>query len=268
MEYVKCVKSTRKIQWIVDILGNSGKSTLTKYLCLDPVFNCLSVSVDYRRAFRHGLAKSLKAYIKERGTEPSAVLIDVTRDEEGHSLHDIYGVLEELNNGDIRSVFGGTFVDFKIRMNIPIIIFSNSPPRFGSMSSDRWDIKALYKNIAKDDVYIQNAKVSSKLREWTSNFISWETHVETLAFDRVCGPLNFLDQLLFNMYDSNYCAMKQENEKQNEWLKDMNMLKPTLPGIIKLKGPQEVSSMSCAPMDLKLQAIKKQYYAMKTNRND
>jgi hypothetical protein len=55
--------------------------------------------------------------------EPEALLIDAPRDEETKFLHEIYGTLEELNNGRVEGFFSGRRIKFRIKRGIPFLLF-------------------------------------------------------------------------------------------------------------------------------------------------
>ena len=55
-------------------------------------------------------------------------MIDAPWDEETRFLHEIYGTLEELNNGRVEGFFAGRRIKFRIRRGIKIIVIYNLPP--------------------------------------------------------------------------------------------------------------------------------------------
>lgn len=129
--------------WITDIAGNSGKSLLIDVLEMDPTYGVCRLSIDYSRSFKYLAAIDIKTFIEMRGIQSRLIMIDSPRDEENKFLHEIYGTLEEINNGRVEGFFSGSRIKIRIRRNIPIGVISNSPPVLKSFSSDRWDIKAI-----------------------------------------------------------------------------------------------------------------------------
>jgi len=156
MEKIKEDKKTRQIVWLCDMCGNTGKSIFTDILEEHPKYECLTLMIDSYRSFKYTSARLISNYIDKKGKPPKAFLIDAPRDEESKYLHEIYGVLEEINNGRLFASFHGKIIKTRIPRGIPIIIFSNSPPIFHALSHDQWDIKALYCTIDNSDVYVQN----------------------------------------------------------------------------------------------------------------
>lgn len=124
---------TRHIHWIVDRLGNRGKSYLTKYLYLK--HNVLIADGKKADVF-HQIAKRFED--EENPDEFTMVILDIPR----HQCEYInYGLLEQLKNGLIMSgkYEGGTFV-----FPTPhLVVMANIEPDFNKFSQDRWKMHYL-----------------------------------------------------------------------------------------------------------------------------
>lgn len=114
----------RKITWIVDATGNSGKTYISKYLC---------VKGGVVR-FENGKSADIKhAYQGER-----VVLFDLSRAQEAHFN---YEVLESVKNG---IMFSGKYESgMKVYPSPHVIVFANWPPDESKLSADRWEVKYL-----------------------------------------------------------------------------------------------------------------------------
>lgn len=120
----------RTIHWIIDTIGNKGKSFLTRYL----VVKHNIVLADGKKAdVFHQIAKRLESEDEVQGF--SMVILDIPRHNADFTN---YGLLEQLKNGLIMSgkYEGGTFV-----FPIPhVIVMSNAEPDYSKFSMDRWNI--------------------------------------------------------------------------------------------------------------------------------
>lgn len=247
MEKIKENKKTRKITWLCDLSGNVGKSMFTDILEEHPQYECLILMIDSYRSFKYTSARLISNYIDKKGRPPKAFLIDAPRDEESKYLHEIYGVLEEINNGRLYASFHGKIIKARIPRGIPIIIFSNSPPIFRALSNDRWDIKALYRTIDNCDVYVQNAKISSVIQKITYYSITWNNIIETLPYELESDSKS--DKMLFDMYTQNFIAMEKEKELQG--------CSEIIPGLIKKIGVGQTTPINKAPEYILFEAQKK-----------
>lgn len=82
-------------------------------------------------------------------------MINAPRDEETRFLHEIYGTLEELNNGRVKCFFASRCIKFRIRRDRKIIVSSNLSPILKSLSNDRWQIKAIFKSVDGNNRIVQ-----------------------------------------------------------------------------------------------------------------
>lgn len=120
----------RHIYWVIDTVGNKGKSFLTRYL----VVKYGVVIADGKKAdVFHQVAKRLE---NEEDVKPfRMVILDLPR----HNLEFTnYALLEQLKNGLIMSgkYEGGTFVF----PSPHVIVMSNAAPDYSKFSEDRWKI--------------------------------------------------------------------------------------------------------------------------------
>ncbi len=120
----------RKINWLYDKKGGTGKSYLTKYLMR--VENALVVDGKKTDIF-HQIAKR-----KEEGIAVPLVIIDVPR----ASFSNIsYSAIECIKNGFISS---GKYEGGQYTFKSPhVIIFANTPPDKKKFSKDRWNIQKI-----------------------------------------------------------------------------------------------------------------------------
>lgn len=120
----------RKINWVWDSTGNTGKSFLTKYLM--KVENALVVDGKKADIF-HQIAKRC-----EEGVKIGTVIIDVPRAACGKIS---YAAIESIKNGYVSS---GKYEGGQYSFEIPhIYVFANELPEYKKFSLDRWDVTNL-----------------------------------------------------------------------------------------------------------------------------
>lgn len=117
----------RTIHWFWDSAGNTGKSSLCRYIR----------ATQTRSLYVAGAGKDI-IYAMTKKLEKghvSTVLFDIPRICEGHVS---YSAMEQIKNGIL---FNGKYESGDMIFNPPhIICFSNFPPDEGSLSADRWSI--------------------------------------------------------------------------------------------------------------------------------
>lgn len=233
--------------------GNAGKSMFVDLLELNPKMKCVVLTLDYYRSFKYTSAKQIADYIDLNGY-PEAILLDAPRDEETKFLHECYGVLEEISNGRLKGSFQGKILNKRMPRNIPIYIFSNSPPVKGALSEDRWSIKALYRTKAltpkQNDIFIQNARISSNVHRATNSLVTWQNFIETIPMVDVKDTAS--DKFLFEMYQQNFEAMDKLRKIENQITASS-----IIPGEVKSWGLKRTSPITKAPENIQEQALKK-----------
>lgn len=118
---------TREIYWYWEDIGNVGKSTFTKHLCLK--HGAIIVS---------GKQADMFAAIAVMKIKPRIIIIDIPRAAQGFIS---YGGIEKIKDG---CFFSGKYESGMVLFDNPhIICFANFEPEEGIMSADRWQIKKI-----------------------------------------------------------------------------------------------------------------------------
>lgn len=265
---------------MVDIAGSSGKSHLTTILEMDPKFNCLVLQVDRYDRFKPYVIDEVNRYREVRGHWPQAIIIDVPRDEETKNLHEIYGVLEKLNDGTLTSNFKGIKKKLRMKIGVPVIVFSNSAPLTGAMSGDRWNIKTIFRTVIKKetedsvkdeiDYFVQQAEVNSWIHRYTKSTVTWQNKVTTVGpkvGGRESNGARFeSDNLLLEMYKTHTENIKKYPSLTNEeWIEnpiDGSKTRVHRNGLIEAYGSTRAATLSKAP------EIIVKWYTQVTSEND
>lgn len=137
----------RKIIWIHDEFGNSGKTSLAKHLCIKHPDETLYLSGGPSNC-KYGIMSFL--YTKSKGKWVrnervlKTVIFDFTRSVEERVS---YQALEEIKNGIF---FNTKYETMMVMYNCPhVVVFANFSPDESKLSSDRW----LIVNIEEDPEY-------------------------------------------------------------------------------------------------------------------
>lgn len=118
----------RKILWLWEPLGNMGKTSLSKHIC-----------INYKAIVLGGKAHDIKAgiaaYIKEH-KEIHCVIFDLGRTENVS-----YEAIESVKNGIF---FSGKYESSMCLFNTPhVLVFANKEPNLSKLSADRWIVRNL-----------------------------------------------------------------------------------------------------------------------------
>lgn len=156
----------RKVFWIEDGPGGSGKSTFTKFLCSSYAkYKAYKLPVDKPDRVRMAVCK----IVQKQNID--MFIFDFTRTRgEDTSLNDMYEVIEELKNGHLVSVMYGNPMQVFIK-SPHVIIFTNEKFTNHShkLSQDRWKSYLIQgdelNEFSRDDEVKIGYTPLSKLRE-------------------------------------------------------------------------------------------------------
>lgn len=134
LEVIKAVAEkpdNRTITWYYDENGNTGKTYVTKYLCLtnDKIIVTGGKAADS--------LNQIRTFI-ESGKYPETIILDIPRSSEGFVS---YGGIEQMKNG---LFYSGKYEGGMCIYPCPhVIVFANFMPDTSKMSEDRWNIITL-----------------------------------------------------------------------------------------------------------------------------
>lgn len=137
VEELETKPNSRNIVWYYDPFGNSGKTFIAKHL---GQYKGAFVST---KANTYHVATAIDEFLKQNGSNSILVVIfNFTRQQENHK---IYQALEELKDGMMTSEkYKGRTMYFQ---HPHLICMGNYIPDVTSMTTDRWDIRALQNDI-------------------------------------------------------------------------------------------------------------------------
>lgn len=128
IEELKNEPHWRKVIWYVDLIGNTGKSTLAGYL----------LETEKCAIFRNGRS----ADISQQYNGERIVIFDYARSVEERINYEIF---EDFKNGFMVS----TKYESKLKnfLKPHLIVFANFEPKKSALSIDKWDIRYINKDL-------------------------------------------------------------------------------------------------------------------------
>jgi hypothetical protein len=129
--YLKERPSERRVIWFTDVIGNTGKTWMSRYLLATLRENCIRLENSKSDNIKY-------AYNGER-----VVIFDYSRSQADHVN---YEVIESVKNG---IMFSGKYESCSKTFDIPhVVIFANFEPDLTKLSADRWDVR----HFTEDDL--------------------------------------------------------------------------------------------------------------------
>lgn len=137
IDIIKTEPDDRSIYWFWEEIGNVGKTTFCKYLCVK--HNAIILSGKHSD-MKFGIVK----YIEKHGEYPELIIMDIPRTTENYLS---YTGIEEVKNG---LFFSSKYECDMVIGNCPhLIIFANFEPCEDRLSKDRWKVFEITQELMK-----------------------------------------------------------------------------------------------------------------------
>jgi len=126
------IPNDRTVNWIVDLIGGSGKSFFSRKFRFHHSDECIVIGSTGKPA---DISDIIRNWMTQ-GNIPKYVIIDLPRSYEDKDS--IYTIIENVKNGLLTCTkYKGQILEF---MSPHVLIFSNWFPKVGKLSRDRWNV--------------------------------------------------------------------------------------------------------------------------------
>lgn len=130
VDMVRLAPDDRRVNWVCNPVGCSGKTTLVKFMTKDDKCDALGLS--------HGAANDLANLVMQHQNR-NCYVFDLPRTKPGSYHHsDIYSMIEKLKDGRVINLKYNTAI---VDMRVPHVwVFSNELPQMTALTHDRLHI--------------------------------------------------------------------------------------------------------------------------------
>lgn len=171
----------RKINFVSDPHGNSGKSELAKLLAKDPQYNAvIAPSLSSIERWTTGFIQQLTEYKSRHGSYPTAIIFDLARAEDESNIDALYPILEHIKDGRLDSTFYGKFkrIEFK---SPHLVVLTNSVPNLGALSKDRFSLFTI--TGPEYDYSLVCCHATAEKHRMNRGLVSWFYEATPMKFD-------------------------------------------------------------------------------------
>lgn len=233
IDYIQDKPDPRKVKWIVDEVGNTGKSTMRNLLVKK-----------YNAFYATGKCQDMYyAYNKQ-----PIVIFDIPRTQEGHVN---YTAIEEFKGG---MVFSTKYESrAKIFKKPHVIVFSNFEPDYEAMSMDRWDVQVITKedctSVTQENIEddIQEDDIQEIITRYNSNDLS------TIGEEYIEEELRIEDDTTLIQWDDIENAYVSNNGRIYKEIEDIPV--EYKPHIVKPKKVQPIHINKSKPIKIQYRQL-------------
>ena len=210
----------RTVDWIIDPVGNTGKSTFARAYVSQVPTDGILMKIDNLDRMELTLIKKIENYRMINYKDPKVIFFDFPRASDPSKIISATALMKDAKSGHLETTFGGHHKEIEIS-DVHVVVLSNNAPDLSVLSVDRWRLWRLggkqYGNI------IWPCKISPYLkkvarRAWN---IRWTISIRNLTLKE----LKFLKQYELISFDKSWLMKESDNlEKFGEttqYVKDL-----------------------------------------------
>ena len=239
-ELLDKVPDDRTVDWIIDPVGNTGKSSFARAYVSEVPTDGILMKIDNLDRMELTLIKKIEEYRTRYFKDPKVIFFDFPRASDPSKIISATALMEDAKSGHLETTFGGKHKEIEIS-DVHIIVLSNNAPDLSVLSVDRWRLWRLwrlggeqYENIiwpCKISPYLK--KVSR--RAWN---IRWTVSIRNLSLEE----LKSLKQYELITFDESWLMKEGENLERfgetTQYIKDLVTNMTNSPNYIKIQGMQ------------------------------
>jgi len=162
----------RIVDWLVDPVGNTGKSSFARAYCSDENSEAILMKIDNLDRMELSLINKISNYRDQYYKDPKIIFFDFPRASSMTQVMQATALMEDAKSGYLETNFGGKHKNIKI-CNVHVVVLANTAPDLSVLSVDRWRLWRLggedYGNIiwpCKTTPYLKKYNKSNKSSLW------------------------------------------------------------------------------------------------------
>ena len=234
-ELLDKVPDDRTVDWIIDPVGNTGKSSFARAYVSEIPTDGILIKIDHLDRMELSLIKKIETYRSKYFKDPKVLIFDFPRASDHMKVRKATALMEDAKSGYLETTFGGNHKEIQIG-DIHVIVFSNNCPDLLVLSVDRWRLWRLggrqYENIIWPCEISPYLKKVSR-RAWN---IRWTVSIRNLTLEE----LKSLKQYELITFDESWLMKEGGNFKifgeTNQYIKDLVTNMNNSPNYIKIKA--------------------------------
>ena len=241
-ELLDKVADDRTVDWIIDPVGNTGKSSFARAYVSEVPTDGILMKIDNLDRMELTLIKKIENYRMKHYKDPKVIFFDFPRASDPSKIISATALMEDAKSGHLETTFGGKHKEIEIS-DVHIVVLSNNAPDLSVLSVDRWRLWRLggqqYENIiwpCKISPYLK--KVSR--RAWN---IRWTVSIRNLSLEE----LRFLKQYESINFDESWLMKEgsslEEFGETTQYIKDLVTNMHNSPNYIKIQAMQFMESI-------------------------
>lgn len=135
-ELLNKVPDDRTVDWIIDPVGNTGKSSFARAYVSEVSTDGILMKIDNLDRMELTLIKKIENYRMVHCKDPKVIFFDFPRASDPIKIISATALMEDAKSGHLETTFGGNHKEIEIS-DVHIVVLSNNAPDLSVLSVDR-----------------------------------------------------------------------------------------------------------------------------------
>ena len=136
-EVLRVEPEDRIMDWIIDPVGNTGKSTFARAYCSSEQTDAILMKIDNLDRMELSLIQKINSFKDKHSKDPRVIFFDFPRASDMTLVINAIALMEDCKSGYLETNFNGKHKEISIS-DVHVIVLSNTAPDLSVLSVDRW----------------------------------------------------------------------------------------------------------------------------------
>lgn len=165
----------RIIDWLIDPVGNNGKSSFARAYVSQKGTDGILVKIDNLDRMELALIHKISDYRERYDKDPRVIFFDFPRATDFKKVIAATALMEDAKSGHLETCFGGKHREIQIG-NVHIVVMSNTSPDLSVLSEDRW---RLWRFGSQNVIWPCKCLPRIVFRDETTRMLEWRVEIKT-----------------------------------------------------------------------------------------
>jgi hypothetical protein len=224
----------RIVDWIIDPVGNTGKSTFARAYCSIEETDAILMKIDNLDRMELSLIQKINSFREIHSKDPKVIFFDFPRASDMTLVMNATALMEDCKSGYLETNFGGKHKEISIP-DVHVVVLANTSPDLSVLSVDRWRLWRLGGQEFNDIIW--PCKISPILKDYNKllKMVVWCVKLTNYSPNEIFNLDQYKGINIPEEWDSIY-SKKDPNKSflfSNQFTRDLNSLPSETPNYVR-----------------------------------
>jgi hypothetical protein len=181
---------SRVVDWLVDPVGNSGKSSFARAYVSQKGTDAILMKIDNLDRMELALIQKISNYREKYYKDPRIIFFDFPRATDFKKVVAATALMEDAKSGYLETCFGGKHREIQIG-NVHVVVMSNTAPDLSVLSEDRWRLWQLGGSVYENVIWPCKCYSEIVLDDEAKRMLEWKVKIRSLSVSELEEKVQF-----------------------------------------------------------------------------